>query len=176
MHEFIIKEIDFFKNNIDNTFLILIITTTILLYVFSLFKGKVLWFALITLPATFFHELTHFIISLITGGMPRGFSVIPRKGENGGYVLGSVSSYNITWYNGFLVGLAPLLLLPIAYLGLKLLMVEEQSIVMLSVYSYLIANLIEGSIPSTTDFKLAFTASYPILIALIAVAAIISLR
>jgi len=37
----------------------------------------------------------------------------------GGYLLGSVTIGNPRWYNVFFIGLAPLLLLPLAYLGLR---------------------------------------------------------
>jgi hypothetical protein len=130
----------------------------LLLYIFSMFKDRVYLFALITLPATFMHELMHFIISLITGGMPRGFSIFPKKSEEG-YTLGYVESYNVTWYNGAFIGLAPLILLPIAYFFFKYQIVTETTISILVLKLYFLGTLIEGSMPSITDLELAIKKS-----------------
>ncbi len=55
------------------------------------------------------HELLHLVVGGITNAKPASFSLLPRKGTGGQWVLGSVGFTNIRWYNAALVGLAPLL-------------------------------------------------------------------
>src|SRR5437899_11438356 len=71
--------------------------------------------ALLSLPGTIAHELTHFVVGLLLLAKPRGFSIWPRA-EGSTWRLGAVSFGNIGLLNGAFVALAPLLLLPIAWL------------------------------------------------------------
>ena len=73
--------------------------------------------ALLSLPGTIAHELTHFIVGFLLHAKPHGFSIWPRPHGNS-WTLGSVSFRNIGLFNGAFVALAPLLLLPIAWLCL----------------------------------------------------------
>jgi hypothetical protein len=73
--------------------------------------------ALLSLPGTFAHELAHFLVGLILRAKPHGFSIWPRP-DGHGWRLGSVSFGNIGLLNGAWVALAPLLLLPLAWLCL----------------------------------------------------------
>jgi len=70
--------------------------------------------SLLALPGTFCHELCHWLVGTALNGQPLRFTVLPRR-EGRGYVLGSVALGNLRWYNAFFIGLAPLLLLPLAY-------------------------------------------------------------
>lgn len=158
MKNFINQELIFFKYLDINLLTYIISGVVVILFIFNFFKNRIYLFALLTLPATLFHELSHFIISLITGGMPRGLSIWPQKSENG-YTLGYVESYNVTWFNAFLIGFAPILLIPIAYIFLKYNVVYDNNPFSLSWKIYLLASLIEGSIPSITDISLAIKKS-----------------
>jgi hypothetical protein len=71
--------------------------------------------ALLSLPGTIAHELAHFVVGLLLLAKPRGFSIWPRAHGNT-WRLGSVSFGNIGLLNGAFVALAPLFLLPIAWL------------------------------------------------------------
>jgi hypothetical protein len=71
--------------------------------------------ALLSLPGTIAHELAHFVVGLLLLAKPRGFSVWPRA-HGHTWRLGSVSFGHIGLLNGAFVALAPLLLLPIAWL------------------------------------------------------------
>src|SRR6266568_7257714 len=71
--------------------------------------------ALLSLPGTIAHELTHFVVGLLLLAKPRGFSIWPTA-EGSTWRLGAVSFGNIGLLNGGFVALAPLLLLPIAWL------------------------------------------------------------
>ena len=88
---------------------------------------------LVCLIGTFFHELMHYIVSKITNGKPKGFSIWPTKKPEG-YVLGYVSNDNLRWYNKFLISMAPLLLF----------------------YIFLIVVFLDSAIPSSVDFNIAF--------------------
>ena len=121
------------------------------------FKKRLYLFALLTVPATFLHELSHYLVSLITLGRPVSFTFIPRKTESG-LVLGSVGSANSVWYNQGIISIAPLLLLVCVYfifINLDTVMMYIKNDYLLG---YITANMIVGSIPSSTDWKLAFRA------------------
>ncbi len=118
------------------------------------------------LPATALHELMHLIAATTLNGQPAGFSIVPRRRDNG-YVLGSVQCANIRWYNGLFIGLAPLVLLPAA---LALLLwrlhaqADRQPIELF--WAYAVACLLYGAAPSWQDIRTAFVASwFPLLAA-----------
>ncbi|NWJ41873.1 MAG: hypothetical protein HXX12_12995 [Geothrix sp.] len=112
-------------------------------------------FSLLVLPGTLCHEFCHWILGHLLGGRPLSFTILPKR-EGRGWVLGSVALGNLRWYNAFFIGLAPLLLLPLAY-GLLLWRLGgnprfgwQEAGVML-----LLANLVFGAIPSPQDLKIA---------------------
>ena len=111
--------------------------------------------SLLALPGTFCHELCHWVVGKVLNGQPVHFTVIPRR-EGRGYVLGSVGFVNLRWYNAFFVGMAPLLLLPAAYLlflwrlgARPVLGWPEVAMV------FLLASLVFGAIPSVQDLRIA---------------------
>jgi len=97
------------------------VPSVVLLFVFyALLRGvrDSMWrIAVLSLPGTMAHELMHFIVGALLLAKPRGFSVWP-KAVGRSWRLGSVSFSNIGLLNGVFVALAPLLLLPIAWLCL----------------------------------------------------------
>jgi len=64
------------------------------------------------------HEMSHFVVALLTGGRPSVFSVWPRRSENG-WVLGSVSSAP-TLLSAAPTALAPLGWLAVGYYSMAL--------------------------------------------------------
>lgn len=73
------------------------------------------FFFLFTVLGTIAHELSHFVVGLVTGARPKSFTVIPRRvGQH--WELGSVMLTRVRWYNAAPAALAPLLviLLPFA--------------------------------------------------------------
>ena len=66
-------------------------------------------FAVLVLPGTIVHELSHFIVGLILGGMPSWLSVWPKFDENGSR-YGYVEFRNINWFNAAPIGLSPLII------------------------------------------------------------------
>ncbi|BBQ03078.1 hypothetical protein BSFA1_82060 (plasmid) [Burkholderia sp. SFA1] len=77
-------------------------------------SGRIAVFALATLTGTMVHELLHAIVGALTGARPISMSLFPRRSADGrGYVMGSVTFENLTWYNAAPACLAPLLGLPL---------------------------------------------------------------
>ena len=72
--------------------------------------------ALLSLPGTAAHECAHFLIGLLLWAQPHGLTLWP-KADGRGWRLGAVSFGRIGLLNGAWVALAPLLLLPLAWLG-----------------------------------------------------------
>ena len=111
--------------------------------------------SLLALPGTFCHELCHWVVGKVLNGQPVHFTVIPRR-EGRGYVLGSVGFVNLRWYNAFFVGMAPLLLLPAAYLlflwrlGARPVLGWPEAAMV-----FLLASLVFGAIPSVQDLRIA---------------------
>lgn len=104
----------------------------------------------------FLHELSHYMVSLILNGRPKAFSIMPKK-EGNYYKFGYVTSSNFKWYNRFFISLAPLLLLIVLYYMDKYFYVFlEDNLYNLLLYMFLVVVLIDNSIPSITDFNLAF--------------------
>lgn len=123
-----------------------------------------LLFFLAAWPATFAHELTHLLLGWLTNGQPSGLHLWPRRGARG-YVLGAVTCNNVRWYNGLLIGLAPLLLLPLAALlfGWRL----QRGPVLdapEALWVYGIASLLLAALPSFQDLRVAAASSWLLLV------------
>ena len=118
-------------------------------------RGSLWLLSLLVLPGTICHELSHFLMGLLLNGQPHGFSVWPRR-VGRVYLLGSVALGNPRWYNVFFIGLAPLLLLPLAYLGLRWRLAQHPVFDAWEAGAvFLIANLVFASIPSGQDLRIA---------------------
>lgn len=113
--------------------------------------------ALLAFPGTFTHELLHFIVGTLLLAKPAGFSVWPKRAD-GGWLLGSVSFRKINLLNGAFVGLAPLLLLPLAWLSLTRLVLPfwvHHQWAGWTMAGYFTATLLFSALPSLQDFKVA---------------------
>jgi hypothetical protein len=112
-------------------------------------------FSLVVLPGTLCHELCHWLVGHLLNGRPVHFTVIPKR-EGRGWVLGSVGLGNLRWYNAFFIGLAPLLLLPVAY-GIFLWRLGHQPTFGWPEAGalFLLANLLFGAMPSWPDLRIA---------------------
>lgn len=112
-------------------------------------------FSLLALPGTVCHELCHWIVGGLLNGRPVRFTVLPRR-EGRGFALGSVAFENLRWYNAFFIGLAPVLLLPVAYalflwrLGRSPAFGWPEMAILL-----VLANLVFGAMPSRQDLRIA---------------------
>jgi hypothetical protein len=112
-------------------------------------------FSLLAMPGTICHEFCHWLVGTLFNGRPVHFTVIPRR-EGRGFVLGSVALSNLRWYNAFFIGLAPLLLLAVAY-GVFRWRLGGQPIIGWTEAGmvFLLANLIFGAMPSGQDLRIA---------------------
>jgi hypothetical protein len=84
-------------------------SVALVLIFYALLRGirNSMWrIALLSLPGTIAHELTHFVVGVFLLAQPRGVSIWPRAhGQT--WRLGSVSFGNIGLLNGAFVALAP---------------------------------------------------------------------
>lgn len=113
------------------------------------------FYALVTLPGTFMHELAHYVSAAATNGDPNGFSIIPQADS-----LGRVLVRPNAW-NGALIGLAPLTLAPLTLWFMVL--AARASILPLLVFSYIAASCWAACLPSTADLSIAlmYPTSWP---------------
>lgn len=135
--------------------LLYLAATAAALWVLNQAKRSFWLCSLLALPGTLCHEACHWIAGKLLRGEPVRFTVMPRR-EGRGFVLGSVAFKNLRWYNAFFVGLAPLVLLPLAY-GLLLWRLGSHPLLEWSEAAvvFLLANLVFAALPSWQDLKIA---------------------
>ena len=156
---------DFIKNN---QILFTVFITILILKMKEISKVNIYLSGIVYFLGTFFHELAHYIIALITTfRLPGRISLFPKyEIVNGrrvialGYVEVKNSSLNIL--NAFPTGMAPLLLLYLAYIVSKYFFIYygiwfEVGIIAYILQSFLMATLIINSVPSRADLILART-------------------
>ena len=156
---------NFIKNN---QILFTVFITILILKMKEISKVNIYLSGIVYFLGTFFHELAHYIIALITTfRLPGRISLFPKyEIVNGrrvialGYVEVKNSSLNIL--NAFPIGMAPLLLLYLAYIVSKYFFIYygiwfEVGIIAYILQSFLMATLIINSVPSRADLILART-------------------
>ena len=146
---------DFLQTFFNNRFY-LILLVIVLLHLKNATYRSLFMSALVNIPGTVLHELMHFLVGWFLNARPCNFNLIPRKGENGNYVMGSVGFTNITFYNAVPASMAPLLLLPIGfYINRYVLPMIEPTFLNYTLYVLLQTIIIENAMPSRADFKVA---------------------
>ena len=128
--------------------------------------SSVSFYALVTAPGTFMHELAHYVAAMLTNGNPTGLSIIPTNDSLGRvYVIPN-------WYNAALIGTAPLLLAPLTLLFMVLAARRSLATELISflLLSYLAACCWAACIPSSADMSIAFSQPLSWLFALPALA------
>ena len=156
---------DFIKNN---QILFTVFITILILKMKEISKANIYLSGIVYFSGTFFHEMAHYIMALITTfRLPGRISLFPKyEIVNGrrvialGYVEVRNSSLNIL--NAFPIGMAPLLLLYLAYIVSKYFFIYygiwfEVGIIAYILQSFLMATLIINSVPSRADLILART-------------------
>lgn len=140
---------------IDNRFILIFLVVILMRLKYSTYQS--LWVsAFVNIPGTILHELMHFLVGLITNAKPCNFTVFPRRDVNGNYVMGSVGFRNVTYYNAIPASLAPLMLLPIGfYINRYALPYIPMNLTNYILYVLLQTIIIENSIPSKADFRIA---------------------
>ncbi|MBJ6725667.1 hypothetical protein [Geomesophilobacter sediminis] len=71
-------------------------------------RAGALWQIIWALPGTLLHELSHLLVAAVTGGRPVGFTILPRREPEGGWILGSVTISNPGPISALPSALAPL--------------------------------------------------------------------
>lgn len=156
---------NFIKNN---QILFTVFITILILKMKEISKVNIYLSGIVYFLGTFFHEMAHYIMALITTfRLPGRVSLFPKyEVVNGrkiialGYVEVRNSSLNIL--NAFPIGMAPLLLLYLAYIVSKYFFIYygiwfEVGIIAYILQSFLMATLIINSVPSRADLILART-------------------
>lgn len=130
-----------------------------LLVLMHLARRWVLLYALLVWPGTVLHELSHWLVALLTGAKPSSLSVVPVRVERR-WRLGSVGIGRVHTLNALPIGCAPLLLAPLAAVALaQALRVDPASGVRWAgLYVAVIAAV--SCLPSVADWKIV--ASRPI--------------
>lgn len=145
----------FLQSFFDNRFY-LILLVVVLIHLKNATYRSLFMSALINIPGTLLHELMHFVVGLILNARPRNFTIIPRRGEGGNYVMGSVGFTNVTFYNAVPASMAPLLLLPIGFFANRyLLPMIQPTFTNYVLYVLLQTIIIENAMPSAADFRVA---------------------
>ncbi|WP_418181383.1 hypothetical protein ACNSOL_11830 (plasmid) [Aliarcobacter lanthieri] len=161
-----INESKILKFIVDNQIFFTVFITIVILKFKDVSKRNGYVAGVIHIIGTFFHELSHYIVAIITAfHIPRKFSIFPRVYKNNrennielGHVELEARYLNV--FNAFLIGMAPLLLLYLAYLvSIYFFVYYERffdiGILSYVIYLFLIVTLIVNSIPSKADLKLA---------------------
>lgn len=159
------KFVDFLNNPetlkifVSNRFLMILLVICLLKMKYTTYSNIYLS-ALVNIPGTFLHEMSHFLVGLFLNAHPTRFNLFPKKqGEY--YLMGSVGFRNVHFYNALPSALAPLLLLFVGYYFNRWFFTHIQiNYINYVLYVFLQTIIIENSIPSSTDFKVAF--SYPL--------------
>jgi len=128
-------------------------------------SGKDVYVFIAYFTSTFFHELSHYLISLLLGGKPIDFKIIPKKQvfkKDGNihtyWELGYVTTTNFNWFNAFPISFAPLLLVPIAFfLYVNFFLSIEQTLLNTLIMYFILYSLISSSLPSMTDVRLGLS-------------------
>ncbi|MBE6452273.1 MAG: hypothetical protein E7012_02145 [Alphaproteobacteria bacterium] len=145
----------FLRNFFDNRFYLILVVIILMRIKYKTYHS--MWLsALVNIPGTILHEFLHFFIGMLLNARPCNFTIWPKRGDDGNYVMGSVGFRNITFYNAIPASLAPLLLLPIGfYLNRYFLPHMPATFVNYVLYILLQTIIIENSIPSGADFRIA---------------------
>lgn len=150
---------DTLQTFVNNRFLMIFLVIVLLKLKYKTYSN-VYMSAIVNIPGTFLHEMSHFLVGFIFNAYPTRFDLFPKK-EGDVYVMGSVGFRNITFYNAIPAALAPLLLLIIGYYFNTWFFVHVKVTYLSYVFYVLLQTIIiENAIPSSQDFKVAF--SYPL--------------
>ena len=151
----IINSPAFLRGFFDNRFYLILLVIVLMRVKYTTYNS--LWLSsLVNIPGTILHEFMHFFVGMILNARPCNFTIFPRRGEDGSYVMGSVGFRNVTFYNAVPASMAPLLLLPIGfYLNRYFLPTMEPTFVNYVLYVLLQTIIIENAMPSGADFRVA---------------------
>lgn len=145
----------FLRGFFDNRFYLILLVIILMRAKYKTYNS--MWLsALVNIPGTILHEFMHYFVGMLLNARPCNFTIWPKRGEDGNYVMGSVGFRNVTFYNAVPASMAPLLLLPIGfYLNRYFLPIMPATFVNYILYVLLQTIIIENAMPSGADFKVA---------------------
>lgn len=145
----------FLKGFFDNRFYLILLVIILVRFKYTTYHS--MWMSsLVNIPGTILHESMHYLVGLVLNARPCNFTIFPRRGEDGNYVMGSVGFRNVTFYNAVPASMAPLLLLPIGfYINRYVLPALPPTFVNYVLYVLLQTIIIENAVPSRADFRVA---------------------
>jgi len=109
-------------------------------------------YALFALPGTLAHELSHYLVGHLMFAQPRFPSVWPQRTPQG-WRLGAVA-FTAPWWRAAPVALAPFALLPLALWWMGALLAPATG-ALFALHAWLAATLLNASMPSRTDLRVA---------------------
>ena len=128
----------------------------LMLLLIRLSRHAGMWiYALVALPGTALHELSHYLVALCLGGSPSFPSLLPTR-TDAGWKLGHVQ-FRAGHVRAMFVGLAPLLLAPLAWWW-AITFLAPAAWPIYALHAWIVAALVQAFWPSKTDWKLAFPA------------------
>ncbi len=145
----------FLRGFFDNRFYLILLVIILMRVKYTTYRS--MWLSsLVNIPGTILHEFMHFFVGMLLNARPCNFTIFPRRGDDGSYVMGSVGFRNVTFYNAVPASMAPLLLLPIGfYLNRYFLPAMQPTFVNYVLYVLLQTIIIENAMPSGADFRVA---------------------
>lgn len=145
----------FLRGFFDNRFYLILLVIILMRVKYTTYRS--MWLSsLVNIPGTILHEFMHFFVGMLLNARPCNFTIFPRRGDDGSYVMGSVGFRNVTFYNAVPASMAPLLLLPIGfYLNRYFLPALQPTFVNYVLYVLLQTIIIENAMPSGADFRVA---------------------
>lgn len=133
----------------------------------------ILTYCLFTMPGTLAHESAHYIVALLLRARPSFPRVIPKRAEDGGWLLGSVQ-FAGTALNKAPIALAPLMLIPASILYIGFYMHKAHGWPYMA-HAWVAGTMLTASMPSRQDWKLAAPAIMVVLLIAAAIAGLIVL-
>lgn len=151
----IINSQTFLRGFFDNRFYLILLVVVLMRLKSNTYRS--MWMcSIVNIPGTILHESMHYIVGLFLNARPCNFTIFPRRGDDGNYVMGSVGFRNVTFYNAVPASMAPLILLPIGfYINRYLLPTMVPTFLNYVLYVLLQTIIIENAVPSGADFRVA---------------------
>ena len=149
------KSPELYYTLVDNRFFLIVLVIGLIRLTRATYRN--LWLcALINIPGTLLHELLHLCVGGFMNARPCNFTIMPRRDAYGAYVMGSVGFRNVRFYNAIPSALAPLLLLPIGfYINRYVLPLIPMNLTNYILYVLGQTIIVQNSLPSQADWKIA---------------------
>ena len=97
----------------------------------------------------------YFVTALALNGKPSGFSLWPKRLEDGSIMLGSVTVTHLTWYNAVPIALAPISLAAVAVIAPSMMpWINPGNMTHVTLVAIAQGLVAQSSLPSPMDWKI----------------------